>query len=127
MKYEIFVIDDEPEILYLAKTGLETAGFSVDTAGSAGECLEKISEKERAPDLFLIDIFMPEKSGYELIEELRADEKLKKSKFIFFTAAYAPELKQKHREYGADMFMQKDIDYADFVGGIQKCLSERRV
>jgi len=124
MKYEVFAVDDEPEVLFLVKTGLKTAGFSVDAAGSADECLEKILKKERAADLFLLDVFMPEKSGYDLIKELRKDERLKNSKMIFFTAAYAPKMKKKHRKLGADMLIQKDVDYDDFVGSLQKCLSD---
>jgi CheY-like chemotaxis protein len=65
----IFVVDDERIVRLLLQEMLAKAGHQVEAFDCAKPALEKIAEK--APDLLITDIFMPEKSGLEMILELR--------------------------------------------------------
>jgi DNA-binding response OmpR family regulator len=64
-KYRIMVVDDEPDIVKLIKISLEMANFEVIEAYSGVEALEKV--KNIVPDLFLLDIMMPDMNGYQVV------------------------------------------------------------
>jgi signal transduction histidine kinase/CheY-like chemotaxis protein len=65
------VIDDEVGIRRLARLLLEEAGFDVDLAADGDEALERIHESSETPDLILLDLTMPRRSGVEVLEEIR--------------------------------------------------------
>ena len=69
-KAEILVIDDEPQIRKLLEINLENNGFSVIQAASAKDGI--IMAANHPPDLILLDIGLPDKSGHEVLKELRA-------------------------------------------------------
>lgn len=65
----VVAVDDEPEILALVRNALEREGIEVHTAQNVAECLE-ISAATRA-DLFVIDLTLPDGSGFDLVRNLR--------------------------------------------------------
>lgn len=68
-KPEILVVDDEPQIRKLLKINLENNGYSVRLAATGGEGL--IMAASHPPDLILLDIGLPDKTGHEVLKELR--------------------------------------------------------
>ena len=73
---KIMVVDDEPDQIYTLKYSLEGAQeeFELIPANSAMECLQKLSSGI-LPDIILLDIMMPEMSGWELYEKIRDNSK----------------------------------------------------
>jgi signal transduction histidine kinase/CheY-like chemotaxis protein len=69
----VLVIDDEAGIRRLARLLLEEAGFTVDLASDGDEALECIRERSGIPDLILLDLTMPRRSGIEVLEEIRRE------------------------------------------------------
>ncbi len=69
MAVKILVVDDEPEIAQLVALYLQNDGFSVQTAATAGEALALIEQEE--PALALLDVMLPDMSGFELCRKLR--------------------------------------------------------
>jgi len=67
----ILVVDDNEGGLLLASAVLQREGFRVDSAGSADEVLERLSE--RVPDLILMDVQLPGQDGLSLTRQLKAD------------------------------------------------------
>lgn len=65
----ILVVDDEPPIRRLLRAGLGTQGYEVVEAGSVREALQAIAE--RAPDVVLLDLGLPDRNGMELLTQLR--------------------------------------------------------
>lgn len=86
---------------------LLTRGYDVDTAGSAEEAEEKLSL--RTPDLILLDVIMPGKSGYELCRELKADPNTRLVPVVMITGLTDREDKVRGIEAGADDFLNKPI------------------
>jgi len=66
---KILVVDDERVIRMLLQEILSSAGHSVNHAATGDEAVESVHENK--PDILITDIFMPEKSGLELIMEIR--------------------------------------------------------
>lgn len=73
MRKKILVVDDEPHIVKLLKINLEQAGYLVVTAADGIEALEQV--KLEKPDLITLDIRMPGKDGWQVINEIKQDPK----------------------------------------------------
>ena len=71
-KYTIMTVDNEPDTVALIKETLEKAGYDVITATSGRECLEKL--KKFKVDLILLDIMMPDISGWDVYERIKKED-----------------------------------------------------
>ncbi len=83
-KKRILVVDDEPDFASIVKANLEKEGFEVDIAYNGVEGLEKVAANP--PDLIVLDVMMPEKDGYKMGKELKADERFADIPIIMLTA-----------------------------------------
>lgn len=82
-KAEILLIDDEEDILYLVGRMLEKEGFEVERVQTGAEGIKKA--KEHKPDLILLDIMLPDISGWELSKELKEDKETKGIPIVMLT------------------------------------------
>ncbi|MDR0303817.1 MAG: response regulator [Chitinispirillales bacterium] len=100
----IFVVDDNDTNLMTAKTALDKTykTFALPSAAKMFKLLEKIT-----PDLILLDVDMPEVSGFEAMKQLKADAKLKTVPVIFLTARNDAETEISGFEMGALDFINK--------------------
>lgn len=79
----ILVVDDDPDVLYTVRTILEREGFEVATASGGDDALELL--KTQTPDLILLDVMMPDTDGWEVLKEVRNDERLKELPVVMLT------------------------------------------
>ena len=84
MAKKILIIDDEPEVVRLLVTELESHGYEVETANDGMAGFEKA--KELVPDIVLLDVIMPGWSGFETASRLNAHPKTYDIPIIFITA-----------------------------------------
>ena len=89
MAKKILIVDDEGDIRTSVKMIIEGMGYEAKTAGSGKEALNML-KKERF-DLVLLDVLMPEMSGRQVLEKIRADPKLKSQKAAFLTVVKLSE------------------------------------
>lgn len=80
----ILCIEDEAEMIDLMRLILGRRGYDVKGAISGMEGLKMI--REHSPDLILLDLMMPEMDGWEVYQQIKADEKMKKTPVIVVTA-----------------------------------------
>ncbi len=79
--------------------------------------------KKEIPDLILLDIILPKKNGYEVLEELKKDEQTKKIPVILLTNLESPEDIEKAFEKGASTYLVKsDYRLEDIVKKIKETL-----
>lgn len=83
MRARVLVIDDEEDMITFYTTVLKDNGYSVVSALSAQEGLERL--QEHRPDLILLDLLMPEKTGINLFRDLKKDERYKDIPIILIT------------------------------------------
>jgi len=88
-KLRILVVDDEPANREWLQRILEPAGFAVIQARGGKEAIELA--KSRKPDLVLLDLMMPEVTGFDVVEALRADESTKSTPIMVLTAKHLTE------------------------------------
>ena len=83
MPSRILIVDDDPDVTLFLSTILEDNGYATDQARNGLEALEII--RDSAPDLILLDLMMPQKSGISLLSDLRQDEALMNIPIIMVT------------------------------------------
>lgn len=83
-KYRILVVDDEPTNVILLETLLKKEGFEVASANCGEACLRSVREKQA--DLVLMDVMMPEMSGFDACRLMKKEPELKEIPVIFITA-----------------------------------------
>ena len=104
---KILIADDEPDILEIIQYNLQAEGFEVVTARNGNEAIEKA--KRTLPDLIILDIMMPGKTGMEVCNLLRQQPAFKNTIIIFLTALSDESSEVKGLESGADDYLTKPI------------------
>ncbi|MBL7729186.1 MAG: response regulator transcription factor, partial [Dinghuibacter sp.] len=104
---KILIADDEPDILEFIEYNLQAEGYQVATAGNGDEALEMA--KKFNPQLIILDVMMPRKSGIDVCEILRSRAEFKDTLIIFLTALNDESFQVKGLETGADDYISKPI------------------
>jgi two-component system alkaline phosphatase synthesis response regulator PhoP len=104
---KVLIADDEPDILEIIEYNLKAEGYEVYTAHDGEDALQKA--KQLKPDLIILDIMMPKKSGVEVCEILRSQPAFKQTLIIFLTALKDESSEMKGFETGADDYVNKPI------------------
>ena len=102
----VLVADDEPHIGRIIKMKLEQGPFRVTLAYDGKEALETL-EREGDIDLVLLDLMMPQLSGLDVLQRIRADERFKDLPCIILTAAGQEAQHRRAMELGASEFLTK--------------------
>ncbi len=116
---KILIIEDE-EIMYsLLSKKLRQEGYEVEVAKNGEEGLEKMEEIK--PDLILLDIIMPKKGGFEVMEEMRKKEELKNIPVVVISNSGQPVELDKAKELGArDWLIKTEFDPTEVIEKVKK-------
>ena len=102
---KILVIDDEPEITDIVETYFVGLGYKVEAANSGLDGVDKA--REFKPNLVLLDIMMPDATGYEVCNELKSMDSMKGVPVVFLTGRDTREDSGRSFQAGGDMFVKK--------------------
>ncbi len=102
---KILIVEDESTLRKALAEFLEEEKFTVVSAIDGEEGLRMA--KEELPDLILLDIVLPKKDGYEVLEAIKSDEKTKKIPVILLTNLESAENVQKAFDKGATIYLVK--------------------
>jgi len=105
MAKKILIIEDEEVLTKVLKRKLVSEGYDVSTAKNGNEGLAKM--KKEKPDLILLDIVMPEKGGFEVMEEMNKDEELKDIPIVIISNSGQPVEFERARKLGVDDWLVK--------------------
>jgi DNA-binding response OmpR family regulator len=120
VKKRILHVDDEPDTLKVVKTILEKEGFEVESVESGKGALEQI--KLDSYDLIMLDVMMPDMSGWDLFTRIT---KVKPEyKVIFLTVLEISEARLTQlKEHGIRDYIMKPFDRNELVARVKKALS----
>ena len=121
MAHRILIVDDEPNIVISLEYLLKNEGFEVKVATDGDSAL--LQAAEFRPDLVLLDVMMPKKSGFEVCESLRADASLADLKIIMLTAKGRDTEITKGLALGANAYITKPFSTKDLVAQIKLLLT----
>ena len=117
---KILVVDDTPKNVKLLADVLSAKGYAVATASSGAEALAEIEAHK--PDLVLLDVVMPEMSGYEVCRRIRARPDSEMLPIVLVTALDPAEERAKGLDAGADDFLSKPIHQAELLARVRSLL-----
>ncbi len=120
MTHKILIADDEPNIVISLEFLMKKEGFEVAVAGDGEETMEKV--RTFNPDLLLLDIMMPKKSGYEVCEALRSDPSRGGLLIVMLTAKGRDTEVAKGLAIGADAYVTKPFSTKDLVATVKRIL-----
>jgi len=104
---KILIVDDEQDILDILSFNLTTEGYIVTTATNGNDAIE--FAKKTAPDLIILDMMMPGKTGIEVCDILRSNSAFAGTLIVFLTAINDENTEIKSLEAGADDYLTKPI------------------
>jgi DNA-binding response OmpR family regulator len=120
MTKRILVADDEPNIVTALEFLLQRNGFEVQVARNGEEALNLIESGR--PDLVLLDVMMPLKSGYEVCKRIREQPGLSHIKVVMLSAKGRDAEVARGLDVGADLYITKPFSTRDLVGKIKQLL-----
>lgn len=120
MTCQILIADDEPNILISLEYLMKREGYAVEVARDGQEALDLL-RRER-PRLVLLDVMMPRKSGFEVCQELRADDAIKDTLVLMLTAKGRDTDVAKGLGVGADAYMTKPFSTKELVQKVRQML-----
>ena len=122
MAHKILVVDDEPNIVLSLEFLMKQAGFAVRTASDGEAALAAMAAE--TPDMVLLDVMMPRKSGYEVCQAIRANPDWQKVRIIMLTAKGREIEREKGLALGADDYITKPFSTQEVVERVRELLAD---
>lgn len=120
MTRKLLIADDEPNILLSLEYLLRREGYQVSIARDGQEALDAVNRD--CPELLLLDVMMPRKNGFEVCQDLRADERFASLKILMLTAKGRDTDVAKGLALGADAYMTKPFSTKELVDKVRELL-----
>jgi two-component system response regulator MprA len=118
----LLVADDSETVLLMLQRRLEMEGYEVVTATDGVEALERLRElSPKEPDVILLDAMMPNKSGTEVLEEIRGEGS--KIPVLMISAHLDAQEPDRMRSLGANDCIPKPFEWEDLIGKIEELVS----
>lgn len=123
MNIVIMVVDDEPDILLTVGQMLEMSGYQVIKAKDGVECINKLNELRTIPDLVLLDIMMPDLSGWDVAAKIKENPAWKEIQIVFLTAK-GDTMSIGMGNLAAEDYIVKPFDIKDLKERIEKIIKK---
>ena len=122
---KILVVDDTEPNLRLVRALLTGAGYEVLTASGGGEGIAAATREN--PDLILLDIMMPDLTGFEVCQRLRAAPETRQTPIVFLTALHEMEDHMRAVDVGGDDVLTKPINKLELLLRVKSLLRVREL
>lgn len=102
---KVLMVDDSPTVKMIMGSALEAKGYQMIYFGTTKDGLQSV--KSEKPDLILLDLMLPDGSGFDMLKQLKEDDETKKIPVIILTGKDGGEEVVKGRQLGADDYCVK--------------------
>lgn len=121
-KHRVLVVEDEDNIAIALDFLMTREGYDHDRIASGADALDRI--RDTHPDLVLLDVMLPEVSGYEICQGVRLDPGLNDVKILMMTARGSAIERKKGLALGADGFISKPFELKELRDEVRRLLGE---
>jgi len=119
---KILAVDDENDVLLIIKTALISEGFEVRTASSGTDALAQA--QDFTPDLIILDMMMPEMSGFDVLTQMRNVPALKQTPVIFLTGVAEKDKIREAINAGVTYYIIKPFEFHDLISKVKLAISD---
>ena len=118
MGKQVLVIEDEPNIIEAISFILSRDGWEVKTHSNGHDAVDVA--RARRPDLIVLDVMLPGKSGFDILHEIRADAALGQVPVLMLTARGQKKDREIAERAGASRYMTKPFSNVDFLDAVRE-------
>ncbi len=116
----IYIVEDDASIREIETIALKNGNYMVCSFGCAADFYKKVDEI--LPDLVLLDIMLPDKSGFEIVRKLRKEQKTRRIPVIMVTAKTSEADMVKGLDDGADDYIRKPFSVLELLSRVKALL-----
>ncbi len=121
MSGRVLLIEDEPNIIEAIRFILSRDGWRVDTHSDGKSALEAI--EHRQPDLIILDVMLPNRSGYDILNDLRTDPSTATLPVLMLTARGQKKDRELAEKLGASRFMTKPFSNGEVLAAVRELVA----
>jgi len=103
----MLLTEDDEFMVRVYERAFKSAGFHLDIASDGEAAIDKLKSMSEKPDVVVLDIMMPKKTGFEVLEFMKNDKDLKNIPVVFLTNLFGQENEEKGLKLGAVAYMIK--------------------
>jgi len=118
MGKRVLLIEDEPNIIEAVRYILSRDGFIVDIHSDGATALEAVHKRD--PDMVILDVMLPNRSGYDILRDLRAAARTEALPVLMLTARGQKKDREMASEYGASRFMTKPFSNSEVLETVRE-------
>jgi len=112
MSYDVLIIEDDTSTIMVLTDFFDIKGFSSIGVTTGTKGLEELNRS--APRIILLDIILPDISGYEICKQIKLNDKLKDIPIFYITAIPESEVSKRINDTGAEGYLRKPFNFTDF-------------
>lgn len=121
MGKKVFLIEDEPNIIEAISFILSRDGWSVSTHSNGHDAVDVVLANP--PDLLILDVMLPGKSGYDILRELREDARAATLPVLMLTARGQTRDREMAERAGASRFMTKPFSNSEVLEAVRELVA----
>ena len=121
MGKRVLLIEDEPNIIEAIRFILSREGYQVDTHSDGKTAVEAVHH--RVPDMVILDVMLPNRSGYDILRDLRAGPETEGLPVLMLTARGQKKDRELAERYGASLYMTKPFSNAEMISSVAELLA----
>lgn len=118
MRKRVLLIEDEPNIIQAISFILSRDGWTVDTHADGKTALAEVAR--RGPDIVILDVMLPNRSGFDILQDLRADPATNGLPVLMLTARGQKRDRELAERYGASRFMTKPFANSEVLETVRE-------
>ena len=119
----VVVVEDERNIIEAISFILSRDGWDVKTHSNGHDAVEAV--RARAPDLVILDVMLPGKSGFDILQDMRKDEELANIPVLMLTARGQERDREMAERAGADRYMTKPFSNTEVLEAVRGLVGDR--
>lgn len=121
MNKRVLLIEDEPNIIEAISFILSRDGWEVKTHSNGHDALEAV--QARNPDLVILDVMLPGKSGFDILQDLRGDAAFADLPVLMLTARGQDKDRERAEQYGASRYMTKPFSNSEVLEAVRDLMT----